>query len=318
MKRAALFSNHSSGDLLADRRFDYARQAAAEGDFIAARDLARQALERAQAWPVAWRELGRAEAALGDIARARAAFETCLALDPEDRLGARLELARLAAGLPDDPGAPYIRALFDEYAEKFDAHLIDALDYRAPALLAAALLRLTGPAPRFEQALDLGCGTGLMARALLDSPSPGQPPACRIDHLVGVDLSPNMLRQAQACGHYARLIDAEIEAFLIAEPAGHYDLMLAADVFCYVPRLGPVLALMRRRLRRGGWAAFTLQNHAGEGAITGPDLRIQHALPHARDLSEKAGLSIRHIEEKSVRRDRGAPVPGALFLVQAP
>ena len=56
----------------------------------------------------------------------------------------------------------YVRALFDQYAPRFDAALA-GLDYRAPQLLFDAVMA-TG-AKHFGRALDLGCGTGLAARA---------------------------------------------------------------------------------------------------------------------------------------------------------
>src|SRR5436190_6462715 len=90
----------SSGDLIADRRYDLARAYAADGDLSAAADLFAQAVELAPGFASAWFGLGEARAALGDAVGARAAFEKAQAYDPEDRHGAGLRLARLGAADP--------------------------------------------------------------------------------------------------------------------------------------------------------------------------------------------------------------------------
>src|ERR1044072_7347388 len=75
----------SSGDLIADRRYDFARAYAADGDLSAAADLYAQAVELAPGFASAWFALGEAREALGDGDAARAAFERATAADPEDR-----------------------------------------------------------------------------------------------------------------------------------------------------------------------------------------------------------------------------------------
>jgi predicted TPR repeat methyltransferase len=303
MSRPGLWSTTTSGDLLADRRFAYADAALGEGDDIAARDLFEQVIEIAPAWPPAHFALGKACLAQGDAAAARAALEHVLVLDPEDRLGAGLLLARQAgaatrAAMPD----AFVAALFDEYAPRFDAHLTGALAYRAPALLAGLLAR--HPAPPCRAVFDLGCGTGLMARAL---PGSGA--------WQGVDLSGAMLAEAEASGLYSTLERAELLAWLRARGDDSADLVVAADVFCYVPDLEPVFAQAARVLRAGGRFAFSIQTQAGDGAIIGADARVHHAPRLIRTLAAGNGFSLLAEETVSTRRDRGQDVPGALFLL---
>src|ERR1044072_5369223 len=85
----------SSGDLIADRRYDFARAYAADGDLVAAADLYAQAVELAPGFASAWFALGEAREALGDRGGARAAFARARDTDPQDRHGAALHLARL-------------------------------------------------------------------------------------------------------------------------------------------------------------------------------------------------------------------------------
>ena len=48
----------ASGDLIAERRFAYAKAAAEEGDWSGAAELFEQTLERAPRWAGAWFALG--------------------------------------------------------------------------------------------------------------------------------------------------------------------------------------------------------------------------------------------------------------------
>ena len=65
----------TSGDLIADRRYEMARGYAADGDLAAAADLYAQAVELAPGFASAWFALGEAREALGDREAAREAFE---------------------------------------------------------------------------------------------------------------------------------------------------------------------------------------------------------------------------------------------------
>ena len=88
------------------------------------------------------RMLGRSAAELGLRDEAVTALRQALALEPEDALGVRLDLARLGALAPEEAITDgYVRALFDDYAPKFDRHLTGSLAYRGPELIADALRR---------------------------------------------------------------------------------------------------------------------------------------------------------------------------------
>ena len=56
----------SSGDMLADRRFDFARDLQLSGDLVAAEDLFVQATDLAPGFATAWFTLGEVRELLGD------------------------------------------------------------------------------------------------------------------------------------------------------------------------------------------------------------------------------------------------------------
>ena len=300
----------SSGDYLADRRYEYGRASFDEGDFEVAADLARQVLELAPAFAPAHALLGRASAELGAGAQAVEALRRALALEPEDALGVRIDLARLGALAPGEAITDgYVRALFDDYAPKFDRHLTRGLAYRGPELVADALRRACCKRLRdfrFGLALDLGCGTGLMAQALDGLCSA----------VEGVDLSPRMLERAQKTRLYHALHEGELLSFLKGRRTGEADLVAAADVFVYLAALDGVFREAHRVLKPEGLFTFTVQAHDGEGFILGEDARYAHGEAYLRDLADASGFTLVIFEPVSTREDRGQPVPGFLAVLQ--
>ncbi len=299
----------SSGDYAADRRYAWAVDAAAGGDMVAAAGLFAQTLERVPAWPPALLGLGEALAVCGDVDGAAEAFTCALDADPTDRVGAGLRLTRLGRRDPTAAMTPsWVAAVFDEYAPRFDTHLVEALGYRGPALLVAALDAAAGPPHRFASALDLGCGTGLAGAAL----------RARIDHLAGCDLSAAMVERARVRGAHDRLAVADMESFLAAEPAGTADLVLAADVLIYVADPAPLITGVARVLAPGGLFAVTAEEDphaAGDAPVLGPSLRWAHPAPLLRRLAAAAGLAVRSCVAASCRREADRNVPGLVLVL---
>ena len=294
----------TSGDLIADRRVELARQYQAAGDVPAAADLFVQAVERAPQFAWAWFLLGEALRELGDQAGAIAAYAHARTHDVADRLGAGLQLARLSAA---DPAAAmsggYVRALFDQYAPRFDAALAE-LDYRAPQLLFDAVMA-TGRA-HFDRALDLGCGTGLAARAF----------APNVDAMHGVDLSIGMIAQAERTGLYGSLAVDDMLAFLLRQNDASADLVIAADALVYLADLAPTMREVGRVLARGGLFCFTVETHPAEGVILSEKLRYAHGADHVRAALAQAGFGAMTFAGVSTRNEAGAPVPGLLVVAQ--
>jgi predicted TPR repeat methyltransferase len=297
----------SSGDMVADRRFDYARELQRRGDFVAAEDLLVQATDLAPGFATAWFALGEVREQLGNRAGAILAFCTAELADPGDRNGAGLRLMRLGAADLAGMRPTYVTALFDQYAPRFDAALIDNLGYRGPALLLAAVMTAqteAGRPPAFGRAIDLGCGTGLAARAF----------APIVEDIIGIDLSPKMIERARATGLYAELAVAEIVDGLKCMPDASADLILAADVMVYLHDMAPLLAEVARVLASGGMFAFTAESNAGEGVMLGEGLRYSHGSSLVRALIAAAGLTLERLESASARNESGTQVAGLVVV----
>jgi predicted TPR repeat methyltransferase len=297
----------SSGDLVADRRYDFARDLQLRGDLRAAVDLLEQAVELAPDFASAWFTLGEIRTQLGKRDAAVVAFQKAHAADPLDRHGASLHLMRLGA-LPLAGMPPcYVQVLFDQYAPRFESALVDDLGYRGPALLFKAVLLVRAAAKKpafFKRAIDLGCGTGLAAAAF----------AKEVDHFTGIDLSPRMLEKARATGRYAGLEVADMLEGLRGKPDASADLILAADAMVYVADLSGVLSEAKRVLVPGGLIAFTSETHDGEGVLLGEGLRYAHSVPCVRAAVEGAGLKLSHLDNLSARNEDNVPAPGLVVV----
>src|SRR5256885_14697464 len=77
----------SSGDMIADRRFDFARDLQLKGDLAAAADLLLQATDLAPGFASAWFRMGELREQLGEREGAIAAFQKARDADPDDRHG---------------------------------------------------------------------------------------------------------------------------------------------------------------------------------------------------------------------------------------
>jgi predicted TPR repeat methyltransferase len=291
----------ASGDLIADRRADYAEMLYASGDCAAAAELMLAALELAPGWAMGWFRLGEMREAAGAVGEAAEAWRMTLKLDPADRPGAQLKLELIGA-LPssDAPPSPFVESLFDHYAGSFDTSLVEKLGYRVPELLARAILAQRNG---FDHAIDLGCGTGLMGERLRPL----------VSFLQGYDISASMLRKAEAKGIYDRLAKADLQT--IEFEAADADLISAADVFMYIGALDGIVSKVASALRPGGLFAFSVEHHEGpEDFVLRPSRRYAHSKIYLQRVLGEAGLSIASIETADIRMDRGEPIEGLIVV----
>lgn len=286
------------GDASATLRAQYAQCLARLGRIPDAIRAYKEALERDARHTAALTELGSLYREAGQFEQAAACFQRALdnGGDPEV-LSYFLAAVTPEANVPTPP-PQYVRELFDQYAEAFDAHLVDQLGYQGHQLLVDRLPPEAGM--RFSRALDLGCGTGLC----------GAHVRSRVDHLVGVDLAPAMVDKARHRAIYNALHVGDIHDFL-AEAQEPYDLVLAADVFIYVGALEQVFGLLAQRMRAGSWLAFTVEDAAPEQTVQLlPSLRYAHSPAYLHELAQRHGYDMVSSHEEAIRFDQQRPVHG--------
>lgn len=273
----------------------------AGGDIPGAIDLYQRALRIDPYETAMMLRLAGAWAALSDAGQSRRWLTRALSIDPDCA-----EAARLLSALDGDDRltAAYVRTLFDQYADRFDAELMHTLHYQAPRLVADALRRCGVDG---ADILDLGCGTGLSGEAL-------RPFARRLD---GVDLSPRMVERAQARGIYDSLSVDDAEAYL-RRADRRWQIIAAVDMLNYVGDLGPLFGLAARCLDQGGLLVGTVEKAADGGVALTAKRRYVHGADHVRAAARSAGLDLCDLVEGTLRTEARSEVAGLIFVVRAP
>lgn len=264
--------------------------------------------------PDAWTQRGLLLKDRGRLEEAAHCFRQSLVHGGEPALnGWWLATVTGGEGAPPQAPAEYVRRLFDGYAERFDQHLVEVLQYHAPEQLVQQIER-QWPGRRYAHALDLGCGTGLAAPLLRGGP------ALRADRLDGIDLSPGMLAQARARGLYHTLHEGDLVTVLdsLGEAAnGGFDLVLAIDVFIYVGALEALFAAVRRVLQPGGVFGFSVER--ADDTLDHPlqaSQRYAHSQRYLQALADRHGMLMREVSVQVLRQQQQTPVEGLLVVLQ--
>src|SRR4029453_2093309 len=135
--------------------------------------------------------------------------------------------------------------------ESLQERLADVLELRASdpqqqAMLRAYLSEIE--LPPGARALDIGCGTGAVSRALVE---------WRSFEVTGIDPSPVFLARARALGgHLAGLTFLEGDARSLTLRDESSDLVVFHTTLCHVPNSDKALGEAYRVLRPDGWLAI--------------------------------------------------------------
>jgi predicted TPR repeat methyltransferase len=199
----------------------------------------------------------------------------------------------------------YVRCLFDRYADDFDGHLRDKLNYRVPELLFDKLAAQLPDKTSSLDILDIGCGTGLAGEVF-------KPFAGRLD---GIDLSPEMLARARRRGIYDRLEAGEIVA-LLSGWAVRYNTVIAADVLGYLGELQPVFDGVSKVLYQYGFFVFSVEQGDGADYRLRASGRYQHTAGYLRRCAQNAGFEVLSLGEAVLREQHGQPVAGHLVVMR--
>jgi predicted TPR repeat methyltransferase len=196
-----------------------------------------------------------------------------------------------------------IEDLFDGYASYFDSHLVNELEYLVPSKLFGLILQ-HAEKNTLVDALDLGCGTGLMGVQLRPI----------VKTLVGVDLSHQMLEKAKVRAIYNELACRDIIEFTKSDTRS-YDLVTSTDVFVYLGDLSVVFDAVNRRLRVGGYFAFSVEATNEGNYVLKESGRYGHTKKYLEQLGRDSGFKIHAIEDCMIRKEDKRGVPGFLALM---
>jgi predicted TPR repeat methyltransferase len=158
--------------------------------------------------------------------------------------------------------------LYEEWAETYDATMLDGLRYASPRLVVEATVRhladLTAPV------LDLGCGTGLVGAEL----------AMRgVTTIDGLDLSASMMQVAARRGVYRSFVEADLTASLPIASAT-YGAAVCAGTFTSGHVDASCLDEVVRVLAPGGLLACTV--HHAVWSVNGFDVAFERLTASGR------------------------------------
>ncbi|WOJ92670.1 tetratricopeptide repeat protein [Congregibacter variabilis] len=249
--------------------------------------------------------LGGASNTLQALGREQEALEylqKILKLRPDDKTAKHL-VAAISGQNVSRGDAAYARAVFEGYAANFEKHLTESLEYSIPGKIPSLLEKLDGENAWYSQALDLGCGTGLVGAQIRSY----------CEHLTGVDVAPAMLAKAEEKAVYDALTTNDVSAMLSSDES-RYDLIVCADVLIYIGALDEVFKRVAQRSNPG--VRFVLSTELLEGQ----DLKLQksgrfaHSSDYVQRCAKDAGLTLLHKEQIPLRKERGEWLPGELFV----
>jgi predicted TPR repeat methyltransferase len=252
-----------------------------------------------------WYALGELAYIVGRRDDSRDAYEKYLRLKPGDA-----EIEQILAALRNEPPparAPNrcIEQIYSGFAEYYEDTMCGELAYEAPARLTEALDMVLERRELLD-VLELGCGTGLAAPYLRK----------RARRLWAIDLSPQMANLARKKGLYDNIEIAEITEWLSRSDAAEFDLIVACDTMIYFGNLPQVIVPAARRIRRGGWLAFTVERGETSPFRLTDSGRYAHTESHIREAANAAGLSVVHLTEGFLRYEYGEPVAGLVAILQ--
>lgn len=228
-------------------------------------------------------------------------------LDPSNERS-RFFLSFARGENPGNQPPAVISTLFDDYADRFDQHLVVTLKYRLPKDV-AEMINQWHP-DRKGDVLDLGCGTGLLGVCL-----------GRLEGvLVGVDLSNEMIEKAAQHNVYDKFHLVDVVAAVKATPANQYHVVAALEVFVYIGDLQEVVPNVLKILMPGGRFIFSCEAaQDGEKDFNLQEtFRYTHQPGYLQRLMDEAGFEDVTIKERSVRLHAGEPVNGLLVTGRKP
>ena len=241
---------------------------------------------------------------LGNQKAAINAYTKTVKLDPDNQTALHL-LSALTGDTTERPPDKYIADLFDDFAEAFDDQLVNKLKYRTPQIIYNSVVSQIDVQATYNM-LDLGCGTGLCGKLLVEHAS----------FLAGVDLSSKMIDKAKALNVYHDLCVNDIESYLDSSEKT-FDVIISADVFVYVGALESVFNKCKKAMSKGGVFVFSVEEYNEPGFKLLDTGRYAHSTEYIREIAKASGF--REVSHQSLvlREQDNKPINGCVFVLES-
>jgi predicted TPR repeat methyltransferase len=225
----------------------------------------------------------------------------------------------------------YVKSLFDFYASNgYTQHMLNELNYTGHSIVCDALsdvLRTmdSDSLLRLESTriADLGCGSGLVGKALRENGYSG--------YLLGCDLSQNMINEAAQITYddstvkpvYNGVAISDCSDFLSQFVLGEerFNYILAADVVCYFGDLLNLFASISSALMPDGIFVFTTETMMDDFNATKAyelqrSARYAHDALYVEETASSNQMSIIFSRKVTLRNDGGILVNGIVYAAK--
>ncbi|MFT6955189.1 MAG: putative TPR repeat methyltransferase [Halieaceae bacterium] len=199
----------------------------------------------------------------------------------------------------------YVSSLFDDYATRFESHLVLSLEYDAPKKLRAMVNNEKLIPQPLLRAIDLGCGTGLCAVAFDGL----------YQSIDGIDLSSKMIAQAGSKGLYNTLQLGPITTVLESLKED-FNLFIAADTLVYIGDLNPVMGAISNQAAAGAVFAFSTEHMDGSQYELRATGRYAHSKDYIVECTKAAGFELVAYEESNLRKESRGWITGGFYLMK--
>lgn len=215
---------------------------------------------------------------------------------PDNPLAVHTNDALNGKASSEDIDFAYTQTFYDGFADSYESKM-NLLKCQIPNLIAD---KLKGQS--FQNVLDLGCGTGSCGLFLKKQTT----------RLIGVDISKNMIQKAEEKHIYDALFTNDISDFL-QNTKEQFDLIIAADVFCYINNLKDILKEIHNVLNSSGTFIFTIEKSEKDETNIQISGRYQHNQKQIETELKSAGFKDINCEEVVLRQENGNDCIGYLF-----
>ena len=233
-------------------------------------------------------------------------FTNALAADPTNQTAMHMVQA-LSNANPANANAKYVSDLFDQYAEFYNQHVTEKLEYKVPQLLRQIVSKHLQHNTKALNILDVGCGTGLCSIYFRDLAA----------KMVGIDLSIAMLQQAHTLKAYDALCCGNVLQAIPGSNTNFFDLVIAADVLVYCGELAEIFANCRKALTNAGLFAFSVEKLTTGSYQLQTSGRFAHEGRYITELSAQYNFVVIDCKEIILRQSQAQPVSGIIYLLQA-
>ena len=164
---------------------------------------------------------------------------------------------------------------FDSKARQWDENPL----FRERGLQIAEAIRKAVPLQRDMDALDYGCGTGLLSFPLKDE----------LGTILMADSSSGMLEMVAgkiAAQGVRNMTPVKLDLLVDPPPAQRFDLIVTSMTLHHVPDTDPILRIFHDLLQPGGTLCI-VDLDKEDGSFHGPEVDVHHGFDRA-DLSLRA------------------------------